>query len=82
MAGVCRSDEEQCYHAGNRREVHFHGVTNVKLESTVQRTMKSEYLVCFWCGYRCVPNRNKPIGNTEGTLLSRYEETQARLEKN
>jgi hypothetical protein len=26
-------------------------------------------------------NRHKPIGNTDETLLSRYEETQARLQK-
>jgi G:T-mismatch repair DNA endonuclease (very short patch repair protein) len=28
-----------------------------------------------------MPNRHKSIGNTEETLLSRYEETMARLQK-
>jgi len=28
-----------------------------------------------------MPNRRKPIGNTEETLLSRYEETQVSLQK-
>ena len=29
-----------------------------------------------------MPNRHKPIGNTDQTLQNRYEETQARLQKN
>jgi hypothetical protein len=35
----------------------------------------------FWHGCPCVPNRHKPIGTTEETLLTRYEETKARLQK-
>jgi len=40
-----------------------------------------EYLGCFWHGCPCMPNRHKPIGTTEETLLTRYEETNAGLEK-
>ena len=38
------------------------------------------YLGCFCHGFQCMPNRDKPIGNTDETLLSRYEETQAKLQ--
>ena len=47
----------------------------------MKRRRKSEYLGCFWHGCQCMPSRHKPIGNTEETLLNRYEETQARLQK-
>jgi hypothetical protein len=40
-----------------------------------------EYLVCFWHGCPCMPSRHKPNGNTEETLLSRYEGKMARLQK-
>jgi G:T-mismatch repair DNA endonuclease (very short patch repair protein) len=47
----------------------------------VQRLGKSEYLECFWHGCPCMPNRHESIGNTGETLLSRYEETMARLQR-
>ena len=40
-----------------------------------------EYLGCFWHGCLCLPNRHKPIGNTDETLQNMCEETQARLKK-
>ena len=53
-----------------------------KWMGTVQRRENSTKLLrCFWCECRCVPNRYKHIGNIGETLLSRYEETQARLQK-
>jgi len=67
-------------HAGNGREVHLPGVQTVKVDGyCAEKNEVFEYLGCFWHGYGCVPNRHKPIGNTKETLLSRYEETQARL---
>jgi G:T-mismatch repair DNA endonuclease (very short patch repair protein) len=69
-------------HAGNGREVHLSGVPNVKVDGHCAETREVfEYLGCFWHGCPCMPNRHKPIGNTEETLLSRYEETMARLQK-
>jgi len=35
----------------------------------------------IWHGCICMPNRHKPIGNTDETLRNRYEETMARLKK-
>jgi hypothetical protein len=46
----------------------------------VHRLGKSEYLGCFCHGCPYMPNRHEPIGNTGETLLSRYEETMARLQ--
>lgn len=69
-------------HSGNGRELHLPGLPNVKVDGYCAETREVfEYLGCFWHGCQCMPNRHKPIGNTEGTLLSRYEETQARLQK-
>jgi len=69
-------------HAGKGREVHFSGVRNVKVDGYCAQTKEVfEYLGCFGHGYPCVPNRLKPIGNTEETSLSQYEETEARLKK-
>ena len=48
---------------------------------TVQRHIKSGYLGCFWHWCLCIPNRHKPISNCNEILLSRYEETMARLQK-
>ena len=39
------------------------------------------YLGCFSHGCLCMPNRHKPVCNNTETLLSRYEETVARLQK-
>jgi len=69
-------------HAGNGREVHLPGVPNVKVDGYCKGTYEVfEYLGCFWHGCTCMPNRHKPIGNTEGILLSRYEETESRLKE-
>jgi hypothetical protein len=66
-------------HAGNGREMHLPGVLNVKVDGYCQETEVFEYLGCFWHGCLCMPNRHKPIGNTEETLENRYEETMARV---
>jgi hypothetical protein len=69
-------------HAGNEREVHLAGVPNVKVDGFCEDTHEVfEYLGCFWHGCPCMPNRHKPIGKTYETLLHRYEETMARLQK-
>jgi hypothetical protein len=69
-------------HAGNGREVHLPVVPNVKADGYCAETREVfEYLGCFWHGCPSMPNQRKPIGNTEETLLSRYEETMARLQK-
>ena len=71
--GWKRDDE---IHAGNGREVHLPGVPNVKVDGYSPKTQEVfEYLRCSWHGCLCIPNRHKPIGNTEEILLSRYEET-------
>jgi G:T-mismatch repair DNA endonuclease (very short patch repair protein) len=58
------------------------GASNVKVNGYSAETKEVfEYLGCFRHGCPCMPNRHKPIGNTEETLLSRYEETMARLQK-
>jgi G:T-mismatch repair DNA endonuclease (very short patch repair protein) len=41
-----------------------------KSTGTLQRLRKSEYVECFWHGCQCMPNRHKPIGNTEETSES------------
>ena len=65
-------------HAGNGREVHPRGVPKIKVDGYTPKTKEVfEYLGSFWHAHR-----HKPIGNTEETLLNRYEETNARLEKN
>ena len=69
-------------HAGNGKEMHLPGVPNVKVDGYCQETKEVfEYLGCFWHGCLCMPNRHKPIGNTEETLENRYEETMASLKK-
>ena len=69
-------------HAGNGQEIHLSGVQNVKVEGyCAEKKEVFEYLGCFWHGCQCMPNRHKPIGKTDETLLNRYEETQARLQK-
>ena len=69
-------------HAGNGREVHLPRVPNVKVDGYSPNTQEVfEYLVCYWHGCPCMPNRHKPIGSTKETLLSRYEDTTARLNK-
>ena len=68
-------------HAGNGREVHLSKIPNVKVDGyCAEKNEVFEYLECSWHGCR-MPYRHKPIGNTEETLLNRYEETQARLKK-
>ena len=68
--------------ADNRRVVHLTGFPNVKVDRYVAETNDVfEYLGCFWHGCLCIPNRHKPIGNTEETLQNRYEETKSRLQK-
>ena len=64
-------------HAGNGREVHPRGVPKIKVDGYTPKTKEVfEYLGSFWHA-----RRHKPIGNTEETLLNRYEETKTRLEK-
>ena len=64
-------------HAENGREVHLPRVPNVKVDGYCEDTKEVfEYLGCFWHGCTCMPNRHKPFGKTEETLLSRYEETE------
>ena len=68
--------------AVNGREVHLPWVPNVKVHGYSPKTKEIfEYLGCFWVGCPCMSNRHKPIGTTEGTLLTRYEETKTRLQK-
>ena len=68
--------------AGNGREVHLPRVPNVKFVGHYPKTQEVfEYLGCYWHGCSCTPNRHKPIGSTKQTLLSKYEETTARLNK-
>jgi G:T-mismatch repair DNA endonuclease (very short patch repair protein) len=70
------------FHAGNGREKHLPGVPNIKVDGYCQETKEVfQYLGCFWHECLCMSNRHKPIGNTEGTLENRYEETMARLRK-
>jgi len=52
----------------------------VKMDPLRQAITVFEYLGCYWHRSQCMPNRHKPIGNTEETLVNRYE-TQARLQK-
>jgi hypothetical protein len=40
-----------------------------------------EYLGCFWYGCPFMLNRDQPIGNSDETLLSRYEETKVKQQK-
>ena len=69
-------------HAGNGREVHLLRLRNVKVDGYFEETNDVfEYVGCFWHVCTCMPNRHKPIGNTEEILLSRYEETEARLKE-
>jgi len=57
-------------------------VPNVKVDGYSPNTQEVfEYLGCYWHECPCMPNRHKPIGSTKETLLSRYEETTARLNK-
>jgi len=66
--------------AGNGRDVHLAGVPNVKAEGYSQNTNEVfEYLGCFWHGCLCMPNRHKPIGNTDETSQNKYVETMVRL---
>ena len=63
--------------AGNGREVYLARIPNMKIDRYCWETNDVfEYLGC-----PCMPNRHKPTGNTEETLLSRYEEIMARLQK-
>ena len=69
-------------HAGNGRKVHLPRVPNVKVDGYCEETNEVfEQVGCFWHGCTCMPNRHKPIGNTEKKLLNRYEENEARLKK-
>ena len=82
MTGVHWSEEKQSYSCRKWGEIHLPRVLNVKVEGYCEETNEVfEYLGCFWHGCTCVPNRHKPIGTTEETLLNRYEETEARLKK-
>ena len=60
-------------HARNGREVNLPGVPNVKVDGYSSKTKVFEYLGCFRHGCPCMPNRHKPIGTTEETLLTKYE---------
>ena len=52
-------------HAGNGREVHLAGVSNINVDGYCRKTSEVfEDLGCFWHGCLCKPNRHKPIGNT------------------
>ena len=69
-------------HAGNESELQLPGVPNVKVDVyCAENSEVFEYLACLWHGWRCMLNRHKPIGKIEETLLSRYVETQSRLQK-
>ena len=58
------------------------GVPNVKVDGYCAETNEIfVYVVCFWHGCLCMPNRHKPIGKTEETFQNRYEEIKARLQK-
>lgn len=60
--------------------MHLVGVANVKVDRYCRDTNEVfESLGCFWHGCLCMPNRHKPIGNSDETLQNRYEETMARL---
>jgi hypothetical protein len=65
-------------HAGNGREMHLSGLPNVKVDGYCEEAKEVfEYLGTSGHWYLCIPNRHKPIGNTEKTLENRYEETMA-----
>jgi G:T-mismatch repair DNA endonuclease (very short patch repair protein) len=67
-------------HAANGMEVHLPRVPNLKVHGYSPKTQDVfEYLGCYWHGCPCMQNRHKPIGSTKEILLSRYEETTARL---
>ena len=68
-------------HAGNGRAVHLPGVPNVNVDGYSPKTRGFWVFGLFWDGCPCMPNRHKPIGTTEKILLTRYEETKARLQK-
>jgi hypothetical protein len=69
-------------HADNGREVHLPRVPGLKVDGYCSETNEVfEYLGCFWHRCPCMPYRHKSIGKTEETLLSRYGETMARLQK-
>ena len=58
------------------------GVRSVEVDGYCRETNEVfEYLGCFWHRCLCMPNRHKPISNTDETLQNRYEETMARLQK-
>jgi len=70
-------------HAGNGRDVHLLGVEIVDVDGYSAETREvSEYLGCFWNGCQYMPNRHKPIGNTEVTLQCKYEEREAWFAEN
>jgi len=55
--------------ASNRREVRLAGVLNVKFDGYFEETNEVfEFLVFFWHGCLCMPNRHKRIGKTEETF--------------
>jgi G:T-mismatch repair DNA endonuclease (very short patch repair protein) len=82
MAGVYCSNKDDIIYAVNGREVHLPGVPNRKADVYSTKTKEVfEYLGCFWYECPCMPNRHMPISTSEETLLTRYEETKARLEK-
>jgi len=82
MASVHGQTRDDVIHAGNGREVHLPRVPNVKVDCYSTNTQEVfEYFGCYWHGCPCMPNWHKPIGSTKETLLSRYEETTARLNK-
>jgi G:T-mismatch repair DNA endonuclease (very short patch repair protein) len=68
--------------AANGREVRLAGLPNLKVDGYSPSTNEVfEYLGCFWHGCRCLPYRHKSLGDNGDTLLGRYEETMARLQK-
>ena len=74
--------KDNLIHAGNRREVRPPRVPDVKVGFCPETNEVFEYLGCLWHGCpSCMPNRDKPIGKTQETLVNRYEETMARLQK-
>jgi hypothetical protein len=53
-------------HAENGREIQLPVVPNVKVNGYSPKTNGVfEYLVCFWHGCPCMPNRQKRIGTTK-----------------
>ena len=82
MVVVRCSDDQQWHPCRNWKGGSFAQAKNVKVNGYCEdRNEVFKYLGYFWHGFRCMPIRNKPIGRTEVTLLSRYKGTQTKLQK-